>query len=60
MQVNTKEILLHPPPKGLANCAMWHGLTPPLPRATPQHSTHQGVFSEQEQEVKVNAILSFK
>ena len=24
MQVNTKEILLHPPPKGLANCAMRH------------------------------------
>ena len=22
MQVNTKEILLHPPPKGLANCVM--------------------------------------
>ena len=22
MQVNTKEILLHPPPKGLANCAV--------------------------------------
>ena len=22
MQVNTKEILLHPPPKGLANCAI--------------------------------------
>ena len=26
MQVNTKEILLHPPPKGLANCALFNTL----------------------------------